>query len=158
MHFLFEVFAAIAVLGSLGRYSERYATVCDTIGSLSVSKVFRRSRTSKADNCIWAVSDCRLSRFIWFVTVQKWCQTQACRRRDVDRSLIRVADHIYRVIYPSPTRFWIFLKTETFFSSFFLLRLYLAYWIVFASLDENAKTMEIQSSDNIPTACLTEHA
>ena len=53
-----------------------------------------------------------------------WCkngaETQVCRRRDVDRSLVRVLDHIYRVIYASFARFRVFFKTERFFSiSFF---------------------------------------
>ena len=53
-----------------------------------------------------------------------WCkngaETQVCRRRDVDRPLVRVLDHIYRVIYASFARFRVFFKTERFFSiSFF---------------------------------------
>ena len=99
-----------------------YATVCDTIRTLS--HVVRRpmARTyikGRYVNCQ------RLQSFQvclnLFGAKMDGTETQVCRRGDVERSPIRAPDHIYRVIYASFTRFRIFLKRRVFcpFSSFF---------------------------------------
>ena len=135
----------------------RSATRSELCLRLTFSDIPWPGRTSKAD--MWIVSDCSLSRFVWiFGAKMGGTETQVCRRGDVERSPIRVPDHIYRVIYASFTRFRIFWKRRVFcpFSSFFFhkktnnkkkikkpLTRNVGYLNRFRRLHKNGKTTEI---------------